>query len=112
MTNLPAASQIIVSIIPIVGIVAGAGVIFFYLLWNHKERAVLIERGEYRRPAFDLDTFCLLAGLLLAGVGTALTVVLALMNGLGYEILGGAIPLAVGASFLAFYGFRAARGRR
>lgn len=112
MTNFPAASQIIVSVIPIVGIVAGAVVIFFYLLWNHKEKAILIERGQYQRPVFDLDTFCLLAGLLLTGVGAALTVVLVLMNGLGYEILGGTIPLAVGVSFLAFFGFRAARRRR
>lgn len=111
MTNLPAASQIIVSIIPIVGIVMGAVVIFFYLLWSHKERAILMERGLYERSDFDLNTFCLLAGLLLTGVGTALTVVLALMNGLGYEVLGGAIPLAVGVSFLVFYGLKAARRR-
>lgn len=107
MKNLPAASQIIVSVIPIVGITLGATVIFFYLLWSHKERAILIERGLYQRPVFDLDTFCLLAGLLLAGVGVAVTVVLALMNGIGYEVLGGAIPLAIGAALLVFYGLRA-----
>jgi len=111
VTNLSAASQIIVSVIPIVGIVLGAVVIFFYLLWSHKERAILIERGLYERPVFNLNTFCLLTGLLLTGVGTALTIVLAMMNGLGYEVLGGAIPLAVGVAFLVFYGLKAARRR-
>ncbi len=111
MTKLSAASQIIVSVIPIVGIVMGAVVIFFGLLWRHKERTILMERGLYERPAFDLNTFCLLAGLLLTCVGVALTVVLALMHGRGYEVLGGAIPLAIGVSFLIFYFLRAARRR-
>ncbi len=111
MTQLSAASQIIVSIIPIVGIVMGAVVIFFYLLWSHKERAILIDRGLYQRPVFELDTFCLLAGLLLAGIGIALTVVLALMDGLGYAVLGGVIPLAIGSAFLVFYSLRAPRRR-
>ena len=111
MTNLPAASQIIVSIIPIVGITMGAVVIFFYLLWSHKEKVILIERGLYERPVFDVNTFSLLTGLLLTGVGAVLTVVLVLINGLGYAILGGVIPLAIGVALLVFYGFRSARGR-
>lgn len=109
MNNLPAASQIIVSVIPVVGITLGAIVIFFYLLWSHKERMILMERGLWERPSFNLDTFCLLAGLLLTGVGVALTVVLALMSGLGYEVLGGAIPLAIGVACLVFYILRVAR---
>jgi len=32
------AVRVIISIIPIVGIVMGSVVVFFYLLWNHKRR--------------------------------------------------------------------------
>ena len=100
------AAQVIISIIPIVGIVMGSVVIFFYLLWNHKRRTLLIKAGQLRRPDFDLLTFSLLAGLLLSTVGLALTVVLAIALGANFGLLGGIIPLAVGIGLLAYYGIK------
>ena len=104
------AAQIIVSIIPIVGIVMGSVVVFFYLLWNHKRRTLLIKAGQFGRPDFDLTTFSLLAGLLLSAVGLALTVVLIIALGINLGLLGGIIPLAIGIGLLAFY--RTKRGDR
>ena len=104
------AAQVIVSIIPIVGIVMGSVVVFFYLLWNHKRRTLLIKAGQFGRPDFDLITFSLLAGLLLSTVGLALTVVLIIALGVNLGLLGGIIPLAVGIGLLAFY--RTKRGDR
>ncbi len=111
MQGVPSiAAQVIITVIPIVGIVMGSVVAFFYLLWQHKRTVLLIQAGRYERPAFDLLSFCLLTGMLLVFVGTTLTVLLALLDGLGYGLLGGAIPLAIGLSLLAFYGVR--RGDR
>jgi len=104
------AAQIIVSIIPIVGIVMGSVVVFFYLLWNHKRRTLLIKAGQFQRPDFDLLTFSLLAGLLLSTVGLGLTVFLAIALGVNFGLLGGIIPLAVGIGLLAYYGIK--RGDR
>jgi hypothetical protein len=104
------AVQIIVSIIPIVGIVMGSVVVFFYLLWNHKRRTLLIKAGHYQRPEFDLLSFSLLAGLLLFAVGLGLTVFLAVVLGASFGLLGGIIPLAIGAGLLAYYGIK--RGDR
>ena len=104
------AAQVIVSIIPIVGIVMGSVVVFFYLLWNHKRRTLLIKAGQFQRPEFDLLTFSLLSGLLLGAVGLALTVFLAIALGVNYGLLGGIIPLAVGIGLLAYYGIK--RGDR
>jgi len=104
------AAQVIIAIIPIVGIVMGSVVIFFYLLWDHKRRTLLIQAGQYRPPVFDLFSFSLLAGLLLAAVGLALTVLLAVTIGAGFGLLGGIIPLALGTGLLAYYGMR--RGGR
>ncbi|MDR1618674.1 MAG: hypothetical protein LBS06_06460 [Treponema sp.] len=101
-----AAAQIIVAVIPIVGIVMSAAVIFFYLLWNHRRKVLLIKAGHYARPEFDLLSFSLLAGLLLSTVGAALTVFLALVQGRNYGLLGGIIPLAIGAGLLTYYGIR------
>ncbi|MDR2629767.1 MAG: hypothetical protein LBC60_02480 [Spirochaetaceae bacterium] len=99
-------AQVIIAIIPIVGIVMGSIVVFFYLLWNYKRRALLIHAGHYERPEFDLLSFSLLAGLLLSSVGITLTVFLAIAQGTGYGLLGGLIPLSVGIGLLVFYGIK------
>lgn len=107
--SLPSAAQIIVSIIPIVGIVMGAVVAFFYLLWSHREKVRLIERGLYQPKKVDIDLFCLLAGLLLASVGLVLSSLFLVIEGASYALLGGLIPFAAGASFLVFFVLRRKR---
>jgi len=101
-----AAAQVIIAVIPIVGIVMGSVVIFFYLLWNYRRKVLLIKAGHYNRPDFDLLSFSLLAGLLLSSVGLALTVFLAIETGGGYGLLGGIIPLSMGAGLLVYYGIK------
>jgi len=98
-----AAAQVIIAVIPIVGITMGAVVIFFYLLWAHRQRTLLIQTGNYTRPTFDLFSFSLLAGLLLSSVGLSLTIFLAIMTGATYGLLGGIIPLSMGAGLLAYH---------
>ncbi|MDR2103477.1 MAG: hypothetical protein LBP42_05170 [Treponema sp.] len=100
------AAQLIIAIIPLVGIVMGSVVVFFYLLWNHKRRILLIQAGESAQPPFDLLSFSLLAGLLLSSVGISLTVFLAIVKGASYGLLGGIIPLSIGIGLLVYYGMR------
>jgi len=97
------AAQVIIAIIPIVGIVMGSVVIFFYLLWNHRRRTLLIKAGHYNRPEFNLRSFSLLSGLLLGSVGIALTVLLSIVEGASYGLLGGIIPLSMGVGLLSYY---------
>ncbi len=97
------AAQVIVSIIPIVGIVMGAVVVFFWLLWRHRQIVRQIESGQYKRPVFDIHLFSLLAGFLLSGTGLVLTVLFLLVNGVSYALLGGLIPLALGGSLMGFF---------
>jgi hypothetical protein len=108
---LPPAAQILISIIPIVGLVMGTVIAFFYLLWAHREKVRLIERGLYAPRKMDLDAFCLLSGLLLSSVGLVLSVLFIVLEGATYSLLGGLIPLASGISFLAFYLLRRNRTR-
>jgi hypothetical protein len=100
------AAEVIIATIPIVGIIMGSVVVFFYLLWNHKRKMLLIKAGQNPRFDFDLLAFSLLAGLLLASVGISLTVFLAIAKRFGYGLLGGIIPLSIGAGLLVFYGIR------
>jgi hypothetical protein len=98
-----AAAHVFIALIPLVGVVMGAMIVFFYLLWNHKRRVLLIKAGQYNRPNFDLLAFSLLAGLLLGCVGLALTVFLAIVTGPTYGLLGGIIPLSMGVGLLAYF---------
>jgi uncharacterized protein YybS (DUF2232 family) len=102
----PSAAEVIIALIPIVGITMGAVVVFFYLLWNHKRKLLLIKAGQNPRLDFDLLNFSLLAGLLLASVGISLTVFLAIAKGFGYGLLGGILPLSMGVGLLVYYGIR------
>ncbi|MCL2720829.1 MAG: hypothetical protein FWD47_05770 [Treponema sp.] len=98
-----ATAQVLIAIIPIVGIVMGSVVIFFYLLWNHRRRTLLIKAGHYIKPEFNLSSFSLLSGILLTSVGIAVTVLLSIVEGASYGLFGGLIPLAMGFGFLVYY---------
>ncbi len=96
------AAQVIIAVIPIVGIVMGSLVLFFSLLWSHREKMAMIDRGSYVPPRFELRVFSLLTGILLLGVGAALTVLFGVLDGLKYSLLGGVIPLVLGVGLLVF----------
>jgi hypothetical protein len=98
------AAQVIIALIPIVGIVLGSVVIFFYLLWDYRHKDLLVKAGQYAPPRFDFLSFSLLAGLLLGSVGVTLTVFLAIVQGSTYGLLGGLIPLSIGTGLLIYYG--------
>jgi hypothetical protein len=106
MNTASAAAQIIIAVIPIVGIVMGSVVVFFYLLWNHRRKTLLIRQGIRPEPSFDLASFSLLAGLLNIGVGVVLTVFFLVKDGIQYGLLGGLIPLSVGISLTVFFFLR------
>ena len=114
MQSIPstAAAQIIISIIPIVGIVMGATVAFFFLLWSHRQKMRLIEQGIAPPREFELDAYALLAGLLTTAVGAVLTLFFAVMEGVSYVLLGGLIPLALGAGLLLFCLIRGSSRRK
>ncbi len=101
-TAVPAA-QVLIAVIPLVGIVMGAVVIFFYLLWRHRQIVRQIEAGLYKKPEFDVHLFSILTGFLLTGTGLVLSLLFLFIEGLTYTLLGGLIPFALGGSLIAFY---------
>jgi hypothetical protein len=97
------AARVLLAIIPIVSIVMGSVVVFFWMLWAHRQKMLLIKSNLYKKTRFDFLNFSLLTGLLLAIVGVTLTVFLALTIGKSYGLLGGLIPLATGTALLVYY---------
>jgi hypothetical protein len=109
--SVSSASRVIIAIIPIVGIVMGGIVVFSYVLWTHKERVLMMEKGVLKPSIIELNTFCMLAGVLLVSVGLTLSLALFFIVPFGYATLGGLIPLSVGIGFLAFYKLNTRRNR-
>ena len=97
------AAQVIISLIPIVGITIGGLVIFFALLWNHHEKKQQIKSGEKAKSTFNYRASTLLSGILLTGIGFMLTVFFALFDGVSPSLLGGLIPFTIGICLLLFY---------
>lgn len=96
-------AQVLIAITPTVGIAIAGILIFFYILWRHHEIKLRIKTGTYKTSTFDFESFSLLAGLLLTGVGFILTVLFICIEGISYIALGGLIPFVVGICFLIFY---------
>ncbi len=98
------AAQVILSIIPIVGIVIGGIVVFFYILWHHHENKQRIKMGTYEKSNFDFKSFSLLIGILLTGIGMMLSLFFGFTHGINNPaMLGGLIPLVTGICLLVFY---------
>jgi len=96
------AAQIIVSIIPIVGIVMGCVVIFFYIMWDYKLKIFMIENKVYEKKKIDLNTFSLMTGLMLFTLGLSLMIFFIVKDGFSYGALSGLIPASLGLSMLMF----------
>ncbi len=97
------AVQIIIAIIPIIGIVMGSVLIFFYLLWRHRQIIRQIETNTYRPFTLNLTIFCILLGIILTVTGLLLSVLFYLIEGISYTLLGGLIPFGLGISLIIFY---------
>lgn len=101
-TNI--AVQIILSLVPLAGIIFGSTLIFFFLLWNYKLRKELIRSGQYRSTSVrNLRILALLTALMSIAAGIPLTLLFWAINGISYVLLGGLIPLFVGIGLLVFY---------
>lgn len=107
-----AAAQVIVTIVPIVGIVFGCTVIFFYLYWSYKQKMLLIEKGNFKKNEFDLDSFSLFSGLVLLFLGASMVLFFLVKEGFSYALLSGLIPLAVGISLILFFVIRIGLNKR
>jgi hypothetical protein len=97
------AAQIIVTIIPIVGIIMGSVVIFLFLIFNNRQKMLMIDKGLINKKPLDLDALSLFTGLVLMGVGLSLTVFYIIKEGASYGLLSGILPLSTGLSLLVFF---------
>ena len=104
MSNVPSmAAQVIIAVIPIVGIVMGSVVLFLWIIFNYKTKKVLMEKGRYKPVVFDIEMFSLFSGLLLLPIGLSLMLFFLLKHGLVSGVLSGLIPCSVGLGLMLFF---------
>ena len=96
-------AQVIISIVPIVGITFAAIIVFFALLWKHRENKLKIMNGTFKEINFNLEIFSLFTGLCLLGVGVVITGIFLLLKPNSFVILGGLVPFSLGITLLIFY---------
>lgn len=103
MERVSKVAQILITILPIVAVVMVSILVFFFLLWRHREVMCLIKMDRYVKNVFNLKVFSLFTGILLTCIGCVLIVVFLVANINVYALLGGLIPLAIGIGLLIFY---------
>ena len=98
------AADILLSLVPIIGIVFGTTLLFFYFYWQHQQKKELIKHDQYIPYSSDRwRTVSLLMGCLSGVIGVAISILFLLLDGLSYALFGGLIPFATGMGFLFFY---------
>jgi len=101
--NVVPAAQVIMSLFPIVGVVMATFLLFFHILWHHKQTVMLIRQGTYAPSKLDFLNICLLSGILLLVLGVALTVFFISIKRRDYTLLLGLLPFSIGLSLLIYY---------
>lgn len=97
------AAKVIISTIPIIGILIGGFVLAYFIYWNYRQKLLMIEKGMYREKKFDFAFYSFFAGLVSTGTGIALTLFFIFSSGFQINLLAGLIPLSVGISLILFY---------
>ncbi|MFN3604563.1 MAG: hypothetical protein ACK4UJ_07615 [Leptonema sp. (in: bacteria)] len=104
MEALESISKILIALIPNVGILSGAIVIFFFFKWYFEYKKFLITTNAYQPFRIkDFRILILLIGILSIASGIPLTLIFLYVYGISIPLLGGVIPLFVGIGLLIFY---------
>ncbi|MCB1139640.1 MAG: hypothetical protein KDK23_12825 [Leptospiraceae bacterium] len=98
------AAQIIISVVPLLGVILGATLLFFFFFWNYRLKKELIRAGQYQYQSLkNVRIFTLLIGIISVSVGLPMTILFAGVEGMSYSLLGGLIPSFVGIGLIVFY---------
>jgi hypothetical protein len=81
----------------------GSVVLFLYIIFSHKQKMLMIEKGMLNKTPLDIDALSIFSGLILSAVGLTLTLFFWFKEGLGYSLLSGLLPLSIGISLCIFF---------
>jgi amino acid transporter len=96
------AAQVLIAVLPLVAVGLLAVLSFFFFLWDHKRKRLMIDKGQTPVPR-NIDDKLLLLGIVSLFVGVGLLIFFALYNGLSNTLLGGIIPVTAGLGIITHY---------
>ena len=100
------AAEILLSLVPLLGVVFGTILLFFYFYWSYKQKKELIQQGKYKPRTYEnLRKISFLLGCLSTSIGLPMSLLFLYLEGISYIMLGGLIPFTAGIGFLLFYIF-------
>ncbi len=105
--NLSLVAQILLASLPLAALVLVGVLVFFWMLWDHKRRLMIIARGGTPPPRLRPERL-MLTGFILLFVGGALILFFRATQGTGQPMLIGVVPAAAGAAIVVYQ--RLARG--
>jgi hypothetical protein len=107
--DLSVVAQILLAALPLAALVLVGALVFFWMLWDHQRRLMIIARGGSLPPRVSPERLAL-TGVVSVCVGGALVLFVWATRGFGEGLLIGVVPAAAGAAILVTQ--RLARGAR
>jgi hypothetical protein len=95
-------AQVLIAILPLASVMILGILTFFFMLWDHKKRMLVIQKGGTPAPR-NIDDRLLLLGIVSLFIGVGLTVFMSIYNGFKPPLLGGMIPTLTGAAIITYY---------
>ncbi len=97
------AAQIILAVVPIIGVLFGAALFFSLFYFYHKQKMLMIEKEIYKPLRLNWNLIFIVSGFIFMLSGVAITVVFIINGSTGYELLGGGVTLGVGVAIILSY---------
>jgi hypothetical protein len=95
-------AQVLIAILPLVSVIILGFLVFFFMLWDHQKRILIINKGGTPQPR-NIDDKLLLIGIVSIFIGAGLTIFSAIYNGFTPSLLGGIVPLTAGAGIITYF---------
>lgn len=96
-------SQVLISLVPIIGVLLGTFLFFSLFYFYHKQKVLLIEKGLFKPIRINWSLALVLTGMALMMTGVSITTVFLINKKTGLELLGGLVPLGVGIALFSSY---------
>jgi hypothetical protein len=100
--GLSETAQVIIAIVPLVSVIVLGILTFFFMLWDHQKRMIIIQKGG-TPPSRRIEDKLFLLGIVALFIGVGLTVFFIIYNGLSPSLLGGIIPTTAGLGIITAY---------
>jgi hypothetical protein len=100
--GLSETAQVLIAILPLASVLVLGILVFFFMLWDHEKKVLIINKGGTPQPR-NIDDKLLLLGIVSIFIGAGLIIFSAIYNGFTSSLLGGIIPFAAGTGIVTHF---------